>query len=251
MINEVRAIVAAHPAGATVSDIEQPGTAGKGWDWSARKHATERMLRTGELVCSTRRDGKRVFDLPERRIPSRVLDARPTRAEILADLATRALTAMGIANASDIARYYNLTRASANEGLQLIDARQVTVDGWAAPAWMLPEPGPVAGGWTGEPVLIGPFDNLIWDRDRTRRIFGFEHRLEAYKPPAQRIYGYYVLALLAGGRFLGRADMRRDDSVLQVLARYPEADADVATFTTALEAATERLHRQLRGAGWD
>lgn len=245
VLSEVRAIVAAHPAGATISDIEQPGGAARGWDWSARKHATEHMLRTGELICSARRDGKRVFDLPERRIPPGILHARPAREEILAALATRALTAMGIATAADVATYYNLTRASASEGLHLAAARPATVDGWAAQAWMLPDHGPAAGAGPGGPVLIGPFDNLIWDRNRTRRIFGFDYRFEAYKPAAQRAFGYYVLALVAGGRFLGRADMRREGMSLQVVAGYPEAGTGLATFTAALDAATERLQRQL------
>lgn len=247
VLRDVRAIVAAHPAGATISDIEQPGAATKGWDWSARKHAAEHMLRTGELICSTRRGGKRILDLPERRLPPRLLDACLARDQILSALVTRALTAMGIATIADVATYYNLTRAAASEGLQIAGAQPVTVAGWDAPAWTLPGPGPDAATWTTGPVLIGPFDNLIWDRDRTRRIFGFDYLFEAYKPPARRKFGCYVLALLASGRFLGRADMRRDGSTLHVIAQYPEPGADPAEFTAALDAATQRLQGQLRG----
>jgi uncharacterized protein YcaQ len=245
VLQDVRAIVAAHPAGAIISDIEQPGAATKGWDWSARKHAAEHMLRTGELICSARRGGKRVLDLPERRLPARLLDAHPSREEILAALATKALTAMGIATAADVATHYNLTRAAASEGLQIAGAQPVTVAGWDAQAWTLRGSAEARAAWPREPVLIGPFDNLIWDRGRVRRVFGFDYLFEAYKPPAQRKFGCYVLALLASGQFLGRADMRRDGSTLHVIAQHPEAGTDPAEFTAALDTATQQLQRRL------
>ncbi|MEV4400318.1 crosslink repair DNA glycosylase YcaQ family protein [Nonomuraea sp. NPDC049607] len=34
-------------------------------------------------------------------------------------------------------------------------------------------------------VFLTPFDNLIRDRDRTRRLFGFDYTFEAYKPPVR------------------------------------------------------------------
>ena len=60
------------------------------------------------------------------------------------------------------------------------------------------------------PVLLCPFDNLIWDREETRRLFGFSHALEIYKPKPDRVWGYYVLPLLAGDRIVGRVDLKSD-----------------------------------------
>ena len=45
-------------------------------------------------------------------------------------------------------------------------------------------------------VLLSPFDNLLWDRAWTRRLFAFDHLIEVYKPNPERVYGYYVLPLL-------------------------------------------------------
>lgn len=251
VLGQVRALIEASPDGVTISEIEQPGTATRGWDWSEHKHATEHMLRTGELVCSARRDARRVFDLPERRVPGHLLDARPAREAIVAAMAARALACLGIATAADIAVYYNITPALAREGLEAAGARPAAVQGWSVPAWLPPGVSGPPALPAREPVLVGPFDNLIWDRDRTRRIFGFDYLFEAYKPQARRRYGYYVLALVADGSFLGRADIRRDPGTLRVLADFPEPGTDQARFKASLHTAVVRLERQLALAGQD
>ncbi len=246
ILGQVRALVEAEPDGATISQIEQPGVPTRGWDWSQRKHATEYMLRSGELVCTARRDGKRVFDLPERRLPADLLTARFAKEEILAAMANKALAAQGIATAADIAAYYNIAPALAREGLEAAGARPAEVEGWSLPAWLPPGgDSPPPAGAASAPVLVGPFDNLIWDRDRTRRIFGFDYLFEAYKPQAKRRYGYYVLALAADGTFLGRADIRRDRGALTVIDGFPEAGTDPDRFTVTLPAAVAQLERQL------
>lgn len=61
-----------------------------------------------------------------------------------------------------------------------------------------------------EPAFLSPLDNLLWDRPRVVRIFGFEHTFEIYKKPETRRYGYYVMPLLANGRLGGRADLKHD-----------------------------------------
>ena len=37
----------------------------------------------------------------------------------------------------------------------------------------------------------------MWDRPFLRRLFGFDHLIEVYKREPERVYGYYVLPLLA------------------------------------------------------
>ena len=55
-------------------------------------------------------------------------------------------------------------------------------------------------------ALIAPLDNLLWDRKTIGRIFDFNYTWEVYKPKAKRDYGYYVLPILFGDRFVGRLD---------------------------------------------
>jgi uncharacterized protein YcaQ len=152
---------------------------------------------------------------------------------------------MGVATSGDVARYYNLPIAEACLGLEAAGARPVVVEGWRAVGWISASAGACVD-ITHEPVLIGPFDNLIWDRERTRRVFWFEYVFEAYKPSAARRYGYYVPAVLDNGRLIGRVDLRRDNDRLTVLAAHPEPEVNTAHFSASMENALKRLEQQLQ-----
>ena len=58
--------------------------------------------------------------------------------------------------------------------------------------------------------LIAPLDCLMWDRRLIEALFGFAYKWEIYTPVAQRKYGYYVLPILYGDTFTGRAEIVRD-----------------------------------------
>jgi len=55
-------------------------------------------------------------------------------------------------------------------------------------------------------AFIAPLDNLIWNRALIQQIFDFEYIWEVYKPKAQRKFGYYVLPVIYGDRFIARID---------------------------------------------
>ncbi|MTI95579.1 MAG: winged helix-turn-helix domain-containing protein [Firmicutes bacterium] len=63
---------------------------------------------------------------------------------------------------------------------------------------------------TPQAAIIAPLDNLLWDRNLVKALFGFSYRWEVYKPAAQREYGYYVLPVLYGDRFIARFEPTRD-----------------------------------------
>lgn len=58
--------------------------------------------------------------------------------------------------------------------------------------------------------LIAPLDSMLWDRKLIKELFDFEYKWEIYTPIEQRKYGYYVLPILSGERFIGRIEVVRD-----------------------------------------
>jgi uncharacterized protein YcaQ len=120
--------------------------------------------------------------------------------------------------------------------------REVRVDDGGSPVFV-----PAAAELDGSPraaVLICPFDSLVWDRPFVERLFGFDPRMEIYKRPHERIYGYYVLPLLLGDRLVGRADLKtnRAEGVLELRAFHLEPGVKrTKRLEEGLEAALLRL----------
>ncbi len=58
--------------------------------------------------------------------------------------------------------------------------------------------------------FLAPLDSLVWDRRMLRELWGFDYLWEVYVPEAKRRWGYYVLPILFGDRFVGRIEPRID-----------------------------------------
>jgi uncharacterized protein YcaQ len=101
----------------------------------------------------------------------------------------------------------------------------------------------------GEPAVtfIGPLDALVWDRRAVREIFGFEYVWEVYKREPDRRWGYYVLPVLYGDRFVGRIDSRLEGDTWKIARGWWEEDARPdAAMLLALRQAAARFLLYLR-----
>jgi uncharacterized protein YcaQ len=201
------------PLGAAAFEDPRPGR-GTWWDWKPAKRALEVLFAGGELSCAGRTAGfARLYDLTERVLPAGLDTSLPDTRETARHLLRRAIAALGVATAPEAVDYFRLTLRDCRAALaDLLDAGEVlpvAVEGWTAAALVLPAAlaGPDAAP-AHRPAFLSPFDNLIWERGRTERLFDFHFRLELYTPQAKRPFGYYVLPLLAGGRLAGRADVK-------------------------------------------
>ena len=202
----------------TATDLGGARTSPGWWDWSPLKNAVEQLLARGEVVCTQRRGFRRMYALTEAAIPGNLLASQPDDDACFLALVARAAARLGVATADDLADYFRVPVASVRRAAEAAGLVPAQVEGWTRPAWA--DPVAVAGAprrSVHRPVLLSPFDSLIWYRRRTERLFGFRHRLEAYTPAAQRRHGYFVMPLLSRGRLVGRVDPRRDGRVLRAL----------------------------------
>jgi uncharacterized protein YcaQ len=198
----------------TTKELGGAKAGGEWWDWSEAKVAVEWLLDIGEVVCVQRRGWRRVYDLAERAVPAELLAAEPDDRACLERLVARAGRALGVATRADLADHHRLKGEQVDAVIEASGLVPVDVEGWDAPAWADPEAleAPVRG--RHRTTLLSPFDSLVWDRRRTSRVFGFDHRLEAYVPAPKREHGYFAMPLLAGGRLVGRVDPKREGRTL-------------------------------------
>ena len=253
-----------HLAGEILAEIRERGPLGSRhfegsggggmWNWKPAKAMLERLWNRGELVVAGRQGFQRLYDLTERVLPPEIVAApEPGPEERLQELALRAVRARGALTASGIVEHWRLgggtkTITPALEHV-VSDGRllRLEVEDGGAPVYVaagteLDRRAPAAA------VLLSPFDNLLWDRPFARRIFGFDHLIEVYKPAPQRRYGYYVLPFLWGERIVGRADLKSERREGRLLVRAFHREPGVrasASLDDALERALATLARTI------
>jgi uncharacterized protein YcaQ len=218
------------------SDFEEGKSSTGWWAWGTTKHALEWLFWAGHITTATRRRSfERVYDLTERVIPSRILSlptpSEPEAHRALIELAARA---HGIATTTDLRDYFRqkpdeastAVAALAEEGVLI----PVAVKGWTHKAWLHRDARRPRRIETA--ALLAPFDPLVWERDRTERLFDFRYRIEIYTPAEKRIHGYYVLPFLLDDRIVARVDLKADRQASRLLAHRvtlePGAPANTA-----------------------
>jgi hypothetical protein len=231
----------------TATQLGGAKAGGPWWDWSEVKIAAEWLLDTGRAVCVRRVGWRRVYDLPERAVPGPLLDRQPTDSECLSYLVGVTTRALGVATHADLIEYQRLNgqglhirgAAALDEAAEAAGLTPVTVPGAKRPLAAWADPAALAwlsggGRGTHRTALLSPFDSLIWDRKRTRRMFGYHHLFEPYVPKEKRERGYFTMPLLAGGQILGWVDPAREGRTLVARNLLLEKPAAVAPMARAL-----------------
>jgi len=223
----------------TATQLGGAKAGGPWWDWSEVKIAVEWLLDTGDVICVRRTGWRRIYDVPDRVLPGDLLGAEPSDLDCLTYLAGVTARALGVVTQADLVEYHRLNYLTSETGQHtrlVADAalaaglvpvmlagpagrggrtdlsRAGLSPGWADPAALAEESAGRRG--RNRVTLLSPFDSLIWDRKRTRQMFGYEHSLEAYVPKDKRVHGYYTMPLLANGRLAGRVDPAREGGTL-------------------------------------
>ncbi|MEJ3657648.1 crosslink repair DNA glycosylase YcaQ family protein [Actinomycetes bacterium KLBMP 9759] len=219
------------------------------WERSDVKRVCEYLFGRGDLTTGSRVHFQRLYDLTERVLPPEVLATHPADPEHSArELLLRSAAALGVATEPDLRDYYRLGPAQSRQAVaELVEdgrLEPVEVRGWRHLAYRLPG-ARVPRRVTGR-ALLCPFDPLIWERERTERMFGFRYRIEIYVPEPQREFGYYVFPFLLDGELVARVDLKADRpaGVLRVPGAFAEPGVDVPRVVAELAAELRVM------AGW-
>ena len=262
---EVNAALKAHILARLEADGPLPSKALAGpeavpWEslgWTSGS-AVSRMLsfldRKGLVMTVGRRGNQKLWHLRDAWLPAWADQALPTEEETVRLACQRSLKALGVANRKQINNHFMRNMyPNLDERLKELAAEEVVlparIEGEAGPwegEWFIHrETAPLLAsirgdGWEPRTVFLSPFDNLICDRERTEQLFDFHYRIEIYVPKAKRRYGYYVMPLLHGDRFIGRMDSRLDrkTGIYHIHALYPEEAARIDARTGAAVAET-------------
>ncbi|HZE62077.1 MAG TPA: crosslink repair DNA glycosylase YcaQ family protein [Burkholderiales bacterium] len=262
------------PIGA--SELSEGGKrSGNWWGWSIGKLTLEHLYDTGLLAIAGRRGFERLYDISERVIPKAAREAPvPNREAAMKALILLAAKAYGVGTLEDLRTYFYVDGWSDRSGpipwrwarrngqkrgervakvaprlvAELVeDARLVParVDGWKEPGYVLPGVKVPAG--VEAAAFVTPFDSLVWDRARLKRVFGMDYTIEIYTPMAKRKYGYYVFPFVLGDKIVARCDLKadRERGVLIVRSAHLEPGHDARRAVPAMARELETLRTWL------
>ncbi|MCA0893193.1 winged helix-turn-helix domain-containing protein [Microbulbifer agarilyticus] len=179
------------------------------WSWSEEKKALEQLFHEGELMVSHREGFQKVFDLPERLLPSQVETAAASDAEYGRYLVRSFLNAQGFGRANEMSYLRKHDKPLINDavvqmkktgellevGTELMLAEDLHSEPPAVPRKVR---------------LLSPFDPLVLQRKRLKRLFDFDYQLECYVPEPKRRFGYFCLPILYRDGFAGAVDLKAD-----------------------------------------
>jgi len=173
----------------------------------------------GELMIHHVEDNRRYFDFAERLLPSKIRTSSVGRKEYESFMVEKYMRAYGLVDTRDWRFGWLPMKASERKVIveKMLKERKifpVKIDGVKHVYYVLEEY--LSSLEEGEKPLddkvyfVAPLDNLLWNRRMVSEIFGFDYAWEVYKIPEKRKYGYYVMPILRGRKFIGRLDPKLD-----------------------------------------
>lgn len=198
------------------------------WDREspAARSVLEQLYTDGVLLIHHKSGSRKYYDLAEKYLPAELLNApNPCRDEA-AFLDWRVLRRIGAVGMlwnrrSDAWLGIDMSAEDRDAAFRRLEEAgtitAVQVEGIRFPLWLLSADLPMlASVLAGEADLsprlefLAPLDPMLWDRKLIEALWDFQYSWEIYTPAVKRKYGYYVLPMLCGDRFIGRIEPKAD-----------------------------------------
>jgi len=215
--------------------------------WSSGNNVSrsvlEQMYSTGELIIHHKKGTRKYYDLAEKYIQADLLHATDPLLNELDHHKWRVLRRIGAVGllwnrASDAwLNIWGLKTEQRNRAFQelLLEERivAVEVEQMKERLYCRAEDLPSIERILQSPELqercelIAPLDNLMWDRKLIYALFEFDYRWEIYTPALKRKFGYYVLPLLYGDRFIGRAEIIVERKFKRLVVKHVWYEKDI------------------------
>ena len=227
------------------------------WYWSdtrLSRAALETMYFRGDLVVHHKKGTIKYYDLTENCIAAGLLNTPEPYPDELDHQKWRVLRRIGAVGLlwnkpSDAwLNIWGLKSVERNEIFRrLLEEEkilEITVDGIKDKLYCLSDDRSLLETVLQEPrlkarcELIAPLDNMLWDRRLIKALFDFDYKWEIYTPEIQRKYGYYVLPLLYGERFIGRVEAicdRREKTLIAKNIWYENGIRHTKKLQTAID----------------
>ena len=233
VLEKIEANGAARPADFR-TEKKKPGA---WWNWDSAKTALEYLYDAGELAIANRINFQRIYDVRRRALPRWVDTSEPNEEDALKRLLEISMKALGICEPAQVGDYFHMKRTEAKPLVEsliadgvFVPVRAALADGEARDTLIhrddrrlldMAADGEIAPRRT---TFLSPFDSLFWARGRDESVWGFNQILECYKRAPDRIWGYFCLPILDGGRLVGRFDpkMERKTGVMRIKSLHLE-----------------------------
>ncbi len=204
------------------ADFERASGATKNWfgvPENAVRSVLEAYTFAGVIGLARREGNVRTYDLIERLLPAELLAREVPEPEQLRHKQLSRHRAHGLLGSGGaggtFARIANpdVRKALHQELVEQGELLPVEVEGMRGKRFVVaeeadlleapPEPAPSV-------AFIAPFDSLLWDTALLAKLFDFDFVWEGFFKPEKRRWGYYVLPIVFGDRFVGRIEPRID-----------------------------------------
>jgi hypothetical protein len=194
------------------------------WWWAptrAGRAVLEALFVTGRVGLARRDGNRRYYDLIERLVPAELLGQRESEEDAMRHRLLSRFRASGLAaftGATELMWSAGPGKDRPRWTKQLVEAgllEPVTVEGLKGARYIVAAERPLLDDDSPIPpavTFVAPVDPLVSVRGLLRDLWDFDYMWEIFTPLPKRKFGYYVLPILFGDRFVGRMEPRFDKS---------------------------------------